>query len=42
MFFNSAQNFETWQVFFNRPRAGELGLLTALYQIGSLVSIPIV
>lgn len=42
MFFNSVQNFEPWKKFFNDPHGSELGLLTALYQIGSLASIPIV
>jgi hypothetical protein len=42
MFFNSVQNFETWKAFFGNPEGSDLGLLGALYQIGSLVSIPIV
>jgi sugar porter (SP) family MFS transporter len=42
MFFNSVQIFEPWKKFFGDPHGGELGLLTALYQIGSLVSIPFV
>jgi sugar porter (SP) family MFS transporter len=42
MFFGSVQNFETWKAFFNDPQGSELGLLGALYQIGSLVSIPLV
>ncbi|KAK0655706.1 general substrate transporter [Cercophora newfieldiana] len=42
MFFNSVQNFETWKAKFNNPQGSELGLLGALYQIGSLVSMPIV
>jgi len=42
MFFNSVQNFKTWEAFFNKPSGSMLGLLGALYQIGSLVSIPIV
>lgn len=42
MFFNSVQNFEPWLDFFERPEGSMLGLLGALYQIGSLVSIPIV
>lgn len=42
MFFNSVQNFDSWQSFFDHPKGGQLGLLGAFYQIGSLVSIPIV
>ncbi|KAH8884437.1 general substrate transporter, partial [Thozetella sp. PMI_491] len=42
MFFNSVQNFEAWKTFFGRPEGSTLGLLAALYQIGSLVSIPFV
>jgi len=42
MFFNSVQNFETWKLYFKDPQGSKLGLLGALYQIGSLVSIPIV
>ncbi|WYZ46733.1 hypothetical protein EsH8_IX_000958 [Colletotrichum jinshuiense] len=42
MFFNSVQNFESWKSFFDYPTDHILGLLAALYQIGSLASIPIV
>ncbi len=42
MFFNSVQNFEFWGNYFGHPEGSMLGLLGALYQIGSLVSIPIV
>lgn len=42
MFFNAVQNFETWLDFFDNPSGSTLGLLGALYQIGSLVSIPLV
>lgn len=42
MFFNSVQNFEPWLKFFDNPEGSMLGLLGALYQIGSLCSIPIV
>lgn len=42
MFFNSVQNFESWKDFFGDPQGSMLGLLGALYQIGSLVSIPLV
>lgn len=39
MLFNSVQNFETWRSLFGNPQGQLLGLLGALYQIGSLVSI---
>ncbi|KAK4034811.1 general substrate transporter [Parachaetomium inaequale] len=42
MFFGSVQNFDTWKIFFDNPSGSTLGLLGALYQIGSLVSIPLV
>jgi sugar porter (SP) family MFS transporter len=42
MFFNSVQNFEQWKDYFGDPQGSMLGLLGALYQIGSLASIPIV
>lgn len=42
MFFNSVQNFESWKDYFGNPQGSMLGLLGALYQIGSLFSIPLV
>ena len=42
MFFNSVQNFDSWKDFFGHPESQQLGLLGALYQIGSLCSIPLV
>jgi len=42
MFFNSVQNFPSWVDFFGNPQGSMLGLLGALYQIGSLCSIPLV
>ena len=42
MFFNSVQNFDSWKTYFGHPEGSMLGLLGALYQIGSLVSIPFV
>ncbi|RYP64467.1 hypothetical protein DL769_006660 [Monosporascus sp. CRB-8-3] len=42
MFFNSVQVFESWTSFFGNPSGGTLGLLGALYQIGSIASIWIV
>jgi sugar porter (SP) family MFS transporter len=42
MFFNSVQIFPSWKESFNNPSGSTLGLLGALYQIGSLASIPLV
>jgi hypothetical protein len=42
MFFNGVQNFKVWNDYFGNPEEHVLGLLGALYQIGSLVSIPFV
>jgi hypothetical protein len=42
MLFGSVQNMEQWKSYFNNPTSSTLGLLGALYQIGSLGSIPIV
>jgi sugar porter (SP) family MFS transporter len=42
MFFNSVQNFQSWKDFFGDPQGSDLGLLGALYQIGSVASIPLV
>lgn len=42
MFFNSVQNFEQWKLYFDNPTGSKLGLLGALYQIGSIGSIPVV
>lgn len=36
------QNFDSWQNYFDHPDGSFLGLLVALYTIGSLVSIPLV
>ncbi|KAI8954161.1 general substrate transporter [Xylaria longipes] len=40
-FLNAVQVFPQWQDYFGHPKGSELGLLVALYQIGSVVSIPI-
>lgn len=42
MFFNSVQNFDSWKSRFGDPKGSMLGLLGALYQIGSVSSIAIV
>ncbi|KAI0483180.1 sugar transporter [Xylariaceae sp. FL0804] len=41
-FLNAVQVFTTWQDKFGHPAGSELGLIVALYQIGSIVSIPFV
>lgn len=35
---NTSQIMDQWQIFFNRPTGGELGLLVAMLDIGSLAS----
>ncbi|KAI3329237.1 general substrate transporter [Xylariaceae sp. AK1471] len=40
-FLNAVQVFPQWQGYFGHPEGSELGLLVALYQIGSVVSIPL-
>ncbi|GAW21631.1 hypothetical protein ANO14919_111540 [Xylariales sp. No.14919] len=40
-FLNAVQVFPQWQSYFGNPEGSELGLLVALYQIGSVVSIPL-
>jgi MFS family permease len=42
MFFNSVQNFPSWDERFGFPRGSELGILGASYQISSVVAIPLV
>lgn len=39
MLFNSVQAFDTWKDYFDNPQGQMLGLLGALYQIGSMISI---
>ncbi|KAH8201865.1 hypothetical protein TruAng_003952 [Truncatella angustata] len=41
-YFNAVQNFNSWLEAFDHPNGSTLGLLGALYQIGSLASIPLV
>lgn len=38
---NNIRILATWTGYFNDPQGGELGLLTALYSIGSIASLPI-
>lgn len=42
MYFNNVQTFSSWRGFFDDPSDHLLGLLGAFYQIGSIVSIPLV
>jgi sugar porter (SP) family MFS transporter len=42
MYMNNVQNFDSWKKFFDDPTGDRLGLLVALYQIGSVASIPLV
>jgi hypothetical protein len=36
------QNLDQWQTYFNTPIGSKLGLMNAIYQIGSLASFPLV
>lgn len=38
---NNIRILKTWTNYFNDPQGGSLGLLTALYSIGSIASLPI-
>jgi hypothetical protein len=42
MMLNTSQNLDSWQQFFNTPSGSKLGLMNAIYQIGSLASFPFV
>ncbi|CEJ58856.1 hypothetical protein PMG11_07502 [Penicillium brasilianum] len=42
MMLNTSQNLDSWQTFFNTPSGSKLGLMNAIYQIGSLASFPFV
>ncbi|CAJ0542298.1 Ff.00g000080.m01.CDS01 [Fusarium sp. VM40] len=42
MYMGVVQNFKSWNDFFDKPEGSRLGLLVALYQIGSVASIPLV
>lgn len=42
MMLNTSQNLDSWQQFFNTPSGSRLGLMNAIYQIGSLASFPFV
>lgn len=42
MLLNTSQNLTTWEDYFNHPTGSKQGLLNAIYQIGSLVSFPLV
>lgn len=42
MMLNTSQNLDSWQAYFDTPVGSRLGLMNAIYQIGSLVSFPII
>ncbi|KAJ5612981.1 hypothetical protein N7510_006175 [Penicillium lagena] len=42
MMLNTSQNLDAWQTYFGTPVGSKLGLMNAIYQIGSLASFPIV
>ncbi|CAG8973376.1 hypothetical protein HYALB_00000139 [Hymenoscyphus albidus] len=42
MMLNVSQNLDQWQTYFKKPLGSKLGLMNAIYQIGSLASFPIV
>ncbi|KAJ5355922.1 General substrate transporter [Penicillium concentricum] len=42
MMLNTSQNLDAWQVYFDHPNGAQLGLMNAIYQIGSLASFPFV
>lgn len=39
---NTSQGIDDWQTYFGNPGGSKLGLMNAIYQIGSLVAFPIV
>lgn len=42
MYMGVVQNFDSWEAFFDKPVGNRLALLVACYQIGSVISIPMV
>ena len=38
----TSQNYNKWQIYFDNPKKGRLGLMNAGYQIGSVISFPFV
>ncbi|EHK96531.1 MFS general substrate transporter [Glarea lozoyensis ATCC 20868] len=42
MMLNTSQNLDQWQAYFKKPTGSSLGLMNAIYQIGSLASFPLV
>lgn len=42
MMLNTSQGLDNWQTYFNHPTGSQLGLMNAIYQIGSLVAFPFV
>lgn len=39
---NTSQNLNAWQKYFHHPTGAKLGVMNAIFQIGSLVTLPIV
>jgi hypothetical protein len=37
---NSSQAMDAWQDYFGEPTGSKLGILNAIYQIGSIASFP--
>ncbi|KAH8593395.1 general substrate transporter [Bisporella sp. PMI_857] len=42
MMLNTSQNLDQWQNYFKHPKDSKLGLMNAIYQIGSLAAFPFV
>lgn len=42
MMFNTSQNMDAWQAYFRTPTGPKLGLMNAIYQLGGLISFPLV
>lgn len=40
MLLNTSQLLQDWQDYFGTPKGGKLGLMNAIYQIGSIASFP--
>lgn len=42
MMLNTSQGLDAWQAYFHTPQGSKLGLMNAIFQIGSLCSFPLV
>lgn len=40
MMLNTSQNMDAWQEYFDHPVDSKLGLMNAIYQIGSIAGFP--